>query len=153
MCDQELERPRSLIVEDQTLFSGFLAQAIQIDERFGDVQTASTVGEVLSLLEQNESFDVYWLDLHLPDGWGMDLADRLMNHNPKARIAFISGHGDPAAIRQALLKNYKVFISKEEPLEIFDEAMNAILEGRIFYSPRILRILGDLEGQAMNWLR
>lgn len=144
-AEDSIKLPRSLILEDQALFSGFLVQALEMDGRFGASTTVSSLTAAIALLDAGHVFDVYWLDLHLPDGSGMDLAQRVSRLGHTSRIVFISGQRDPASVKQALLLNFQVFISKEEPLTVFDEALDAVIAGRVFYSPRVMRILGEID--------
>jgi two-component system response regulator HydG len=60
------------------------------------VQTSQTVADALGAIEQ-KPFDVYVMDYNLPDGTGLDVADRIRSKGSQAPIILLSGY-DPSAI-------------------------------------------------------
>ena len=61
-----------------------------------EVQAAHSVAEALGAIEQ-KAFDVYVLDYKLPDGSGLDVAERIRTKRGAAPIILISGY-DPGAV-------------------------------------------------------
>ena len=61
-----------------------------------EVQAAHSVADALGAVEQ-KSFDVYVLDYKLPDGSGLDVAERIRTKRGAAPIILISGY-DPGAV-------------------------------------------------------
>ena len=60
------------------------------------VETSQSVADALQAIEQ-ESFDVYVIDYKLPDGSGLDVAERVRSKWGATPIIFISGY-DPSAV-------------------------------------------------------
>jgi DNA-binding NtrC family response regulator len=61
-----------------------------------EVQAAHSVADALGAVEQ-KSFDVYVLDYKLPDGSGLDVAERIRSKWGATPIILISGY-DPSAV-------------------------------------------------------
>jgi DNA-binding NtrC family response regulator len=60
------------------------------------VQTSHSVADALDAIEQQQ-FDVYVIDFKLPDGSGLDVAERIRSKWGASPIILISGY-DPSAV-------------------------------------------------------
>ena len=60
------------------------------------VRTTQSVADALEAIEQ-KPFDVYVLDYKLPDGSGLDVAERIRSERGAAPIILVSGY-DPGAV-------------------------------------------------------
>jgi len=60
------------------------------------VQTSQSVADAVAVIEQ-KPFDVYLMDYRLPDGSGLDVADRIRSKGIQAPIILISGY-DPSDV-------------------------------------------------------
>src|SRR4051812_3873360 len=90
---------RLFIVDDdeplrQTLAGRFTRQGMT-------VATAGSVAEALNLAE-SQNFDVALLDLHLPDGSGVELLSQLKTRQPELEALMLTGHGSMETAIQAL---------------------------------------------------
>ena len=65
------------------------------------VLTAGSVAEGLELAKEIE-FDLYILDVRLPDGTGVELCQKLRELNSKIPILYYSAYGDQADHENAL---------------------------------------------------
>ena len=82
---------RCLIVEDQRMFSQLLESMLQA---FPDLEvwaTATSQAEALALCCGAEPPDLLILDLALPDGDGLVVAEALIQHHPMAKVVVLSG--------------------------------------------------------------
>lgn len=136
---------RTIILEDQALFRGFLEAALGNDPLFEVVLSTESVGEAKRALAQGLTVDLGWLDLRLPDGNGLEIAKHLKAQANPARIVMLTGQKDAGAIRECLMLGIEGYFSKEEPLEVFQEAVQAMKAGRNFYSPMTLKTLASLD--------
>ena len=82
-----------VIVEDQRMFAERLATLLQASPDI-DLEMAAAVGSVtggIAACEQHRP-DLSLLDIGLPDGSGMEVAERFQAVNPAGQIVIISGH-------------------------------------------------------------
>ena len=110
-----------VLVVDDDIGVCRIVQRMLADEQC-KVQTSHSVADALSAIEQ-KAFDAYVIDFKLPDGSGLDVAERIRSKWGATPIILISGY-DPAAVA---LRAQKLCISNflEKPFsrEIICEAV------------------------------
>jgi two-component system, NtrC family, response regulator HydG len=84
-----------LLVVDDDVAICRIVQRMLSDEQY-EVQAAHSVADALGAIEQ-KSFAVYVLDYKLPDGSGLDVAERIRSKWGASPIILISGY-DPSAV-------------------------------------------------------
>lgn len=99
----------ALIVDDEVdiglMVSLFLKKA-QVETNY-----CETIGAArLEIAEK--SFDVFFLDLNLPDGTGFDLVPQIRAKNPDAKIIIISAYDGLVEQKRADEFNVNAFIRK-----------------------------------------
>jgi two-component system, NtrC family, response regulator HydG len=98
-------KTRVLVVDDDEAVRAMLTSLLY-QENY-EVETTKSVADALEAIEQTP-FDVYVMDFKLPDGTGLDVAERIRSKGSEAPIILISGY-------------YPVTIAMEaEKLHIFD---------------------------------
>jgi two-component system response regulator HydG len=83
-----------LVVDDDMAVCRIL-QRMLTDDHY-QVQISQSVADAQRAIEQ-KPFDVYVMDYKLPDGTGLDLAERIRTKGSEAPIILISGY-DPSAV-------------------------------------------------------
>lgn len=109
------ERPRLhlFLVDDDEQLRQTLARRFQ--KQGMTVTAAATVAEALALAEQ-KNFDVALLDLHLPDGNGLDLLAKLKERQPELEALMFTAHGSMETAIQALKGGAYDYLTKPFPL-------------------------------------
>lgn len=85
--------------------------AALLQERGYGVLTAGSVGEALQLAT-DITFDLYILDVRLPDGTGVELCQKLREMRPGIPILYYSAYGDAAEVEAALAKCGNAYLKK-----------------------------------------
>ena len=83
-----------LVVDDDIAVCRILHRMLS-DEQY-QVQISQSVADALGAIGQ-KLFDVYVMDYKLPDGTGLDVAERIRSKGSEAPIILISGY-DPSAV-------------------------------------------------------
>ena len=83
-----------LVVDDDSAMCRILHRMLS-DEQY-KVQTSQSVANALEAIEQ-KPFDAYVMDYKLPDGSGLDVAERVRSKWGAAPIILMSGY-DPSAV-------------------------------------------------------
>jgi DNA-binding response OmpR family regulator len=78
-----------------------LMMAALLQDRGYGVLTAGSVGEGLELAKEI-AFDLFILDIRLPDGTGVELAQELREMHPGVPILYYSAYGDAADVERSL---------------------------------------------------
>jgi diguanylate cyclase (GGDEF)-like protein len=108
---------RLLLVEDNQADADFLAASLR-RQRAGDVQlvTVGTLKDATAQLgvPQVPPFDVVLLDLHLPDGSGLQCVDVIQSVNDTIPIVVLSGQDDEEFAISILEKGVQDYLVKWE---------------------------------------
>jgi DNA-binding NtrC family response regulator len=94
-----------LVVDDDSAVCHMLR--LMLPDGQYEVQTGQSVAEALEAIEQ-KPFEVYVLDYKLPDGSGLDVAERIRSKGSEAPIILISGY------------DRSTFALRAEKLRVFD---------------------------------
>ena len=100
------------------------------------VQTCNSVSDALSAIEQNP-FDVYVMDYKLPDGSGLDIAERIRSKWGAAPIILISGYDRSFFASRAEKLGITQFIEKPFSQEAFSRAVRKGIELAASAAPSI----------------
>src|SRR5580692_7831153 len=111
-----------------------IVQRMLADEQC-KVQTSHSVADALSAIEQ-KAFDAYVIDFKLPDGSGLDVAERIRSKWGATPIILISGY-DPAAVALRAEKlSISNFLEKPFSREVICEAVNKAI-GSLKAAPKL----------------
>ena len=91
------------------------------------VVTAGTLAEGLHLA-QNQSFDLYLLDMFLPDGNGITLCQQLRRFDPKTPVLFCSADASPTAYDQAMQAGTQIYLNKPVDPFLLRQAIEELLQ-------------------------
>ncbi|HEY0330213.1 MAG TPA: response regulator transcription factor [Rhodopseudomonas sp.] len=83
--------------------------------------------------------DVCVLDINLPGVSGYELARRILEHDPQARIIMFSMNDDPAFAARAIEAGAKGYVSKSgDPCDL-ERAIREVANGGVFLAPAMAR--------------
>jgi DNA-binding NtrC family response regulator len=89
-----------LLVDDDTAVCRIVHRMLSDDRH--KVQTCQTVADALEVIEQ-KPFDIFVMDYKLPDGSGLDVAERIRSKWGAVPIILISGY-DPSDVASTAAK-------------------------------------------------
>lgn len=131
-------------MEDHPLVRiGLRTALLQSQDRFEVVGTADCVTAFQEVFPKTET-DVLLLDIMLPDGSGLDIAQSLRQaHNP-VRILVLSAETDETTITSLLEIGIDGFVSKMVPAEELFTAIDYVAEGAEYYGKDISKIIREV---------
>jgi two-component system response regulator HydG len=100
----------ALVVDDDIAVCRILHRMLT-DEQY-QVQISQSVADALRFVDE-KPYDVYVMDYKLPDGTGLDVAERIRSKGSEAPIILISGY-DPSAVAVRAQK-LRIFDIIEKP--------------------------------------
>jgi DNA-binding NtrC family response regulator len=109
-----------LVVDDDNSVCR-IVQRMLSDEQY-QVQTSQSVADALRAIEQ-KPFDAYVMDYKLPDGRGLDVAERIRSKWGATPIILISGYDLGAVALRADKLNITDFLEKPFSREMICNAM------------------------------
>jgi DNA-binding NarL/FixJ family response regulator len=102
---------RTLVVDDEEIIREIVRDILVSEGRGVETVGAGSCEEGLRLARE-QAFDVVFLDVRMEDGSGVDLLQRLREHQPEARIYMITGYRADREIQEALAQGATGIISK-----------------------------------------
>ena len=106
-----------------------LIMAALLQDRGYGVLTAGSLGEALQLAK-DISFDLYVLDVRLPDGTGIELCQKLRALRPGVPVIYYSAYGDAAEVDNALKICGDAYLKKPVCSADIEEVVAKLLAGK-----------------------
>ena len=94
-------------------------------------------GDELLALLRTASADCLLLDLAMPGRTGIELLPEIRLAAPAMRVVILTMHTHPELIRAALRDGAHGFMPKDSGLDELAEAIDAVLGGAMWVSPRL----------------
>ncbi len=129
---------RFLIVDDHPLFREALSSALKTVDAEADIFEATSIEGALDVLDAHDDFELALLDLSLPGTSGFSGLIRLRTTHPKLPILIVSGHEEPAVVREALGLGVAGYVPKSTSKKRLAEAIAKALAGDV-YEPELPR--------------
>jgi two-component system response regulator NreC len=126
---------KTIIIEDQKLGIDLIRQCLT--DKFDLVATCQTIKDGWKAFEKH-SPDAAILDIELPDGSGLDLANRMLKVNPKIRILGVSGRTDEYTLYRVFMTGLFGFVDKNtESIDELRKAVEQMGEGNCYYAATV----------------
>jgi DNA-binding SARP family transcriptional activator/ActR/RegA family two-component response regulator len=121
----EADRLKILIVDDHTTFSDLLAGALNREPDLQSVGAAKTAASAVTMFQDLRP-DVIIMDLYLPDGSGLNAAERILGDTPEARIVMLTGNPSQEALREAARMGICGFLPKDGALGVMLDTLRHV---------------------------
>lgn len=120
--------PRVLIVDDEESIRRFATRAFK--EAGCEVVAAADGPGALDVIEKQPPFDLFVLDVRMPEMQGDELGRRVRLRDPDAKILYFTGWSDGLFKERAVLWENEAFLEKPVSLRGLLEAASLLLVGR-----------------------
>ncbi|MCA3178032.1 MAG: response regulator transcription factor [Burkholderiaceae bacterium] len=134
-----------LIADDHVLVRAGVRSLLEGSRRYLLLGEASDVADCLAKVAALRP-EVLLLDIMLPDMSGIDAVARIRTAAPAVRIVFLSSQDSREFVMSALQTGADGFLSKDFVLSEMELALDAVIAGNRYLSPRISHVLVE----AMN---
>jgi two-component system, NarL family, response regulator NreC len=133
-------KTRILIADDHGIVRKGLRLQLEQQDQFEVVGEASDGREAVRVAEELDP-DVVIMDIAMPNLNGIDAAAQMVKRNPQVRVIMLSMHSDESYLTRALSAGAKGYLLKETAdLDLF-RAVQAVAQGKVFFSPAIANTL------------
>jgi DNA-binding NarL/FixJ family response regulator len=127
---------RVVLVDDHALFRAGVRS--ELEGRVDVVGEASTVDEAVALIQETKP-DVVLLDVHMPDGGGVEVARRL----PDMCFLALSVSDAPEDVIAVIRAGARGYVTKTIDAERLADAIERVAEGDAVFSPRLAGFVLD----------
>jgi two-component system response regulator NreC len=131
---------RILLADDHTVVRKGLCLLLESHPGFKVIAEASNGREAVALAEAHKP-DVAVLDIAMPMLNGIEAARQISDRLPRTAIVFLSMHADEAYVLKALKSGAKAYLLKDSAEYDLINAIQAVSEGKAFFSPAISKML------------
>lgn len=132
-----------LLVDDHTLILQGIKHVIAQMSEIDTVCTASSGAEAMRLISIYP-FDLYLLDIELPDINGFELIAKIQQKHPNARILINTMHEEIWTLKRLLKADISGAILKSADIGELTLAIQTILKGEQYFCKRFKSILNRL---------
>lgn len=127
---------RLLLADDQALVRGAMAALLALES---DLEVVAEVGrgdEVLDAVRAHQ-VDVCLLDIEMPGGNGLEVAERLVRDAPGVRSLIVTTFGRPGFLRRAMDAGAGGFVVKDTPAAELADAVRRVHQGLRVVDPSL----------------
>ena len=130
---------RVVLVDDHALFRAGVRS--ELEGRVDVVGEAGTVDEAVALIEKTKP-DVVLLDVHMPDGGGVEVARRLGGRDG-IRFLALSVSDAPEDVIAVIRAGARGYVTKTIDAERLADAIERVADGDAVFSPRLAGFVLD----------
>ncbi|MBL8298273.1 MAG: response regulator transcription factor [Rhodanobacteraceae bacterium] len=124
-----------LIADDHPLYRDALRRALSQAAPEANLFEASTVPELLALVDAHPVAELLLLDLHMPGARGFSALAHLRGQHPGLPVIVVSAHEESSVARRALAHGAAGYIPKSSSAETIVEAIRRVHDGEIWLPP------------------
>ena len=147
---KENRQIRVLLVDDHDLVLQGLKRILEFAvPEIKMICKASSGKEALSLI-YIQPFELFLLDVELPDISGIDLIASIRKKQPKARIMVNTMHEEIWFVRSLLQCNPDAILFKSIDSRQVIDAVHAVLQGKKYFCPYVERVRMQLRSQEKS---
>ncbi len=141
------------IVEDQELFRRLLVGLCTTQFGFTVVCDAGSKAEALERVPAANP-EVLLLDLHLPDGDGLDVAKRLYELLPDLKVVALTSLHDEVTIHRIRAMGVQGFVDKNvQKPEVLRNAIEAVASGRVFFAEVVQQVQQAMRNDPQSFTK
>lgn len=138
------QKARILLVDDHTLILQGIKHVVSQMPEIEKVYTASSGAEAMLLIDM-QPFDIYLLDVELPDTNGFELIDKILRKHPEARILVNTMHEEIWILKRLTKASISGAILKSADINELTLAIQTILKGGQYLCKRFKTILNRMQ--------
>jgi DNA-binding NarL/FixJ family response regulator len=125
---------RILLVDDHAMFSAGTRRLLESYYANAEVAEAGSGEAAMARLKEFKP-DAVIMDLHLPDGNGIEVSGRILEQMPAVKIILLSGDSDLSHVDRALKKGIAGYLLKASAPEELARAVGVVMSGKIYLCP------------------
>jgi two-component system response regulator NreC len=133
---------RILLADDHTVMRAGLRLLLERHENFEVVGEAADGREAVEIASQQKP-DVVVMDVAMPHLNGVEAARQILTRNPDIAIVMLSMHSDESYVLRSLKAGARAYLLKDSAEADLIAAIQAITEGRSFFSPGVRALLKE----------
>jgi two-component system, NarL family, response regulator NreC len=133
---------RILLADDHTVMRAGLRLLLERHENFEVVGEAADGRQAVEIAAEQKPAVVV-MDVAMPHLNGVEAARQILSRNPDIAIVMLSMHSDESYVLRSLKAGARAYLLKDSAEADLIAAIQAIIEGRSFFSPGVRALLKE----------
>ena len=133
---------RILLADDHTVMRAGLRLLLERHEHFEVIGEAADGREAVEIAAEQKPAVVV-MDVAMPHLNGVEAARQILTRNPDIAIVMLSMHSDESYVLRSLKAGARAYLLKDSAEADLISAIQAIIEGRSFFSPGVRALLKE----------
>lgn len=135
-----------LLADDHHIFREGIQSLFNSIRHIRIMDMAGTGQEAIARYQENKP-DILLLDISLPDMSGFEVAEKILQNDPDAKIIILSMHENPEFVKKALKIGVLGYLTKEETSrDSLVNAIESVFKNKTFFSGKV----GDMINHQEN---
>jgi two-component system, NarL family, response regulator NreC len=130
---------RILLADDHTLMRQGLRHILETHSEFDIVAEASSGIEAVEAAKAHKP-DIAIVDVGMKELNGIEATSQILKHSPQTLVLILSMYSDERYVLRAVKAGARGYVLKNSAGDELLEAIAAIREGRVFFSPAVAEI-------------
>lgn len=131
-----------IIADDHPVVRTGLKQFLNDESGLNVIGEAENYTDVITLLQEN-ACDLLLLDISMPGMNGLEILRQIKNSYPETKVLILSVHPEEQYAIRAFKEGASGYITKDSAPDELIKAVNKIMEGSKYVSPRFAEKLAD----------
>ncbi len=133
---------RILLADDHNILRDGMRLLLERQPGFTVLGEAADGREIVQLAEKH-SPDVIVMDIAMPNLNGIEATRRIVEKHPETGVVILSMHYDESYVIRSLKAGARAYLLKDAVKTELIAAIQAVMQGRSYFSPKISRILQE----------
>ena len=133
---------RILLADDHNILRDGMRLLLERQAGFSVIGEAADGREVVQLA-QEQTPDVVVMDIAMPNMNGIEATRRIVERRPEVGVVILSMHYDESYVLRSLKAGARAYLLKDAVKTELIAAIQAVVQGRSYFSPKISRILQE----------
>lgn len=137
-----MKKVRILLADDHTVMRAGLRALLERQPNFEVVGEAEDGPQTTQLVDSLAP-DVVLMDIGMPNLNGIEATRRIIGSHPTISVVILSMYSDESYVMRALKVGARAYLLKDSAVTDVVQAVEAVVRGKSFFSPKISRILAE----------
>lgn len=144
-----MERIRILLADDHNVLRDGMRLLLERQPGFEVVGEAADGWETIGLVQEQRP-DVVVMDIAMPNLNGIEATRRIVEKHPSTGVVILSMHYDESYVIRSLKAGARAYLLKDAIKAELVAAIQAVAQGKSFFSPKISHILKEDYVEALR---
>ena len=137
-----MKKVRILLADDHTVMRAGLRALLERQPNLEVVGEAEDGRQSVQLASSHVP-DVVVMDIAMPNLNGVEATRRMVSTHPTISVVILSMYSDESYVMRALQAGARAYLLKDSAVTDLIRAIEAVSQGKSFFSPKISRILAE----------